>query len=658
MSTIRPRVILLILSVVAVPASTSKLQKTEHDDDSAIQRWSSLIGIITAIVGNVLISFALNIQRYAHIRLSRESNRKESWNSNGKQRASRNGNTNQPNPDGVEPDESEEPSPDHISESGSESTTRHTDNEDSRQETYLKSPYWWAGICLMTIGEAGNFLAYGFAPASIVSPLGVVALISNCVIAPFMLKERFRQRDFWGVLVAVAGAITVVSSAQQSETKLGPHEIWDAISRWEFLLYMFITLVLISALVWASSHRYGERTSLVDLGLVGLFGMSDTSNSTLLTGLGGYTALSTKGIASLLSYTFWRVLTFPITYLLVAILVSSAMLQIRYINKALQRFDSTQVIPIQFVLFTISVIVGSAVLYRDFESATVDQVLKFVAGCALTFAGVYLITSGREQGGESHVNDEEDEEESIGLEQEGGYGADHARPSGHSDETSNLIKDKRRNSHYGTSSTPQTPQQKLSNQSSSFPSFGSYRDTVSAEGSQLETPWPSDEQNVLHPRHALLPTTSSPILPSEAQGTDVRPSAGRAVTHHLPVTPSHQSLGRRSMSRMLPGPLFSPLSSSLSAVVADSLRRGVDTLPSPREVGSLQDVVRRPRLKSKSLRASESSVPNEDDSSTTPFKSRQSSEGGDRRKSFTASIGNLFRKKPTGDSDNPDEAET
>ena len=34
--------------------------------------WSSLIGIITAIVGNVLISFALNLQRYAHIRLERE----------------------------------------------------------------------------------------------------------------------------------------------------------------------------------------------------------------------------------------------------------------------------------------------------------------------------------------------------------------------------------------------------------------------------------------------------------------------------------------------------------------------------------------------------------------------------------------------------------
>lgn len=124
----------------------------------------------------------------------------------------------------------------------------------------------------MTLGEAGNFLAYGFAPASIVSPLGVVALISNCVIAPIMLKEDFRLRDFWGVVTAVAGAVTVVFSSKQQEKKLGPHEIWDAITTTEFEVYMVITIVLIGVLVWASP-KYGNKTILIDLGLVGLFGM-------------------------------------------------------------------------------------------------------------------------------------------------------------------------------------------------------------------------------------------------------------------------------------------------------------------------------------------------------------------------------------------------
>ena len=257
MSYTSARVLVLMFSVATVAAGAVK-----HDQDSAIQRWSSLIGIITAIVGNVLISFALNIQRYAHIRLDREGKKQESW--NGKhQDEEQNGGL----------DRTRDLLPDHISESGSDSA------DAASQKTYLQSPYWWAGLCLMVLGEAGNFLAYGFAPASIVSPLGVVALISNCVIAPFMLKERFRQRDFWGVLVAIAGAITVVLSAKQSETKLGQHEIWDAISRWEFLLYLFITLVLMGVLIWASSHQYGERTSLVDLSLVGLFGMYGSPSS-------------------------------------------------------------------------------------------------------------------------------------------------------------------------------------------------------------------------------------------------------------------------------------------------------------------------------------------------------------------------------------------
>lgn len=50
------------------------------------------------------------------------------------------------------------------------------DEEDqgSERETYLKSKLWWFGLLLMAIGESGNFLSYGFAPASVVAPLGTV----------------------------------------------------------------------------------------------------------------------------------------------------------------------------------------------------------------------------------------------------------------------------------------------------------------------------------------------------------------------------------------------------------------------------------------------------------------------------------------------------
>src|ERR1700712_5459221 len=112
----------------------------------------------------------------------------------------------------------------------------------------------------------------------------------------------------------------------------------------------------------------------------------------------------------MLSSTLWRALTTPVTYALLAVLIATAILQVKYVNKALQRFDSTQVIPVQFVMFTLSVIIGSGILYRDFEKATAENVEKFVGGCLLTFFGVFLITSGRSRNEEDRDDGDSDEE--------------------------------------------------------------------------------------------------------------------------------------------------------------------------------------------------------------------------------------------------------
>ena len=46
-------------------------------------------------------------------------------------------------------------------------------------------------------------------------------------------------------------------------------------------------------------------------------------------------------------------------------------------------------------MFTLSVVLGSSILYKDFNSATPQRLLKFIFGCISTFIGVYLITSKR-----------------------------------------------------------------------------------------------------------------------------------------------------------------------------------------------------------------------------------------------------------------------
>ena len=67
----------------------------------------------------------------------------------------------------------------------------------------------------------------------------------------------------------------------------------------------------------------------------------------------------------------------------------------RYLNMAMEQFGNTETVPVYYVLFTLSTIVGSNILYRDFEHAPSSALLAFAAGCALTFAGVKLLTSRR-----------------------------------------------------------------------------------------------------------------------------------------------------------------------------------------------------------------------------------------------------------------------
>ncbi|KAI7310719.1 DUF803-domain-containing protein [Hortaea werneckii] len=650
--------------------------------------WSSLIGVATAICGNILISFALNTQRYAHLRLSRDrqvceekqqqqqrqksgraaaddyqtrsygslqeavaeeravvNGKSESRSDGGDVRWRSSGGGGGGSWDGFAESGEREPliprlgkdygngdETDEEVSADEEEQDEDQDENDSHGNSYLKSPIWWVGIGLMVLGEAGNFLAYGFAPASIVSPLGVVALVSNCLIAPLLLGEPFRWRDGLGVIIAIAGAVTVVLSASDSNPRLTPEKIWHLITQWEFETYFGISVFLVVVLSVAS-NKFGDRTVLVDLGLVALYG--------------GYTALSTKGIASLLSNTIWRVVTFPITYLLVAVLVLTAVMQIKYVNRALQRFNATQVIPTQFVLFTISVIVGSAVLYRDFETEAAGDAAKFVGGCALTFLGVWCITSGHND--ESEADDEmPEEDDAVDLHDE-----EHVQPEIREREdgtdtrhpvipsSSNDAPQPNRNRSESTApsvvvtpamdpgtSTDHAPYLDLDHSFSNETTQDVPPATAAAIHSKSidelpQTPHPGADQH----KPQLHATTSTPLIPHNHQqqpqpsnpesspsrphtplnrnmtgpptsssprkrspATSNRAEGGAARRQSQPFLDPSQttSPAAATASRMLnrsttaasvvgglfPGPLTSPLSSSLSAIVADSLRRG------------------------------------------------------------------------------------
>eukprot|EP00842_Homolaphlyctis_polyrhiza_P001782 jgi/Hompol1/2604/HPOL_002977-RA len=272
-----------------------------------------------------------------------------------------------------------------------ESSLRVEDNTDwcaPDENAYLREKLWWIGMIVMLIGEMGNFAAYGFAPAVLVAPLGTVALISNALIAPIFLSETLRKQDIFGIVFTVIGTGIILGvSSQTSEPELSPDDIVKAIMQQQFFIYFIVTASIGSIMFALSYTPQGRKYIFVDLLIVAVFG--------------GYTVLATKALSSLLKLSLVRMLSHWITYLMIFVLATTAVLQVKHLNRSLSVFDSVEVIPTNFVLFTTSSIVGSAILYNDLQRTNALALL----GVVCMFFGVILITGKRRTGEKGNASD-------------------------------------------------------------------------------------------------------------------------------------------------------------------------------------------------------------------------------------------------------------
>lgn len=82
----------------------------------------------------------------------------------------------------------------------------------------------------------------------------------------------FLQRDFFGIIIAILGAITVVLSANPSDTRLDHEGLIRAISQRAFLVYSIVYIVGVAILSGLSESEVGRRHVFVDVGLCALFG--------------------------------------------------------------------------------------------------------------------------------------------------------------------------------------------------------------------------------------------------------------------------------------------------------------------------------------------------------------------------------------------------
>ena len=324
-----------------------------HDVLSAIfshapmtrQEYVSVVGLLLAVLSNVIIAGALNLQKIAGLQAKEQ---------------------------GVE---------------------------------FHKSQRWWAAVVLMCVGEFGNFTAYAFAPATLVAPLGAVSVVANSIISSLLGLEAFRFQDIMGTALVVCGGCVLVLFAPAGEANFSLQELEGYLLGGVFLVYIGLVLsVYIGLHLYRinTTQRSGPVIDLVMTAIIGSVTVRPTApnhHAPLTPPAPFHQVLATKGFSTSLRRTIQgreNAFSSPVTYAMFIVILVTAAIQVRDINRALMRYGTSQVMPVYYVLFTLASICGSVVLYHEFAVVSGSRRLIFLAGCCITFFGVILITGNRD----------------------------------------------------------------------------------------------------------------------------------------------------------------------------------------------------------------------------------------------------------------------
>ncbi len=371
------------------------------------------VGMVVSLIADVIISIGLALQKVAHNRISEREKAAKAV--------------------GTDPD------------------------PNAKKPSMTKEPIWWMGILLTVGGELGNFAAYGDpnTPASVVTAVGCVGVISNQIIATVFLGEPYRRRDIFGVGLVSIGVTLVVIFAPQQPCALTASRFYFLLAQpGSIVLLVLLTIAIVTLVMLVP--KYGERHVLWNLSCASLIAsftvlaskavatfvtltiqgatdpnvpfndqvdMSVTNKADCVNGTNGQWGwLANVSIAEppMVCITVegdWfndairdangfiikegsQQLTEWALYVCLVILVVTAVAQVKYINEGMRLFGNSEVIPAHYVTFVLYSIVATTIFYQEFNADNLFHLHLFLDGAMLTFSGVYLITSGRKDEGE------------------------------------------------------------------------------------------------------------------------------------------------------------------------------------------------------------------------------------------------------------------
>ncbi|XP_074585218.1 putative magnesium transporter NIPA6 [Curcuma longa] len=249
---------------------------------------------------------------------------------------------------------------------------------------YLLEPLWWIGMVTMIIGEIANFVAYIFAPAVLVTPLGALSIIVSAVLAHFILKERLQRMGVLGCVLCIVGSTVIVLHAPEEKTPSSVEQIWELATQPAFLLYTASAVAVSLVLMLYCAPRFGQTNIMVYLGIC--------------SAIGSLTVMSIKAIGIAIKLTLDGIsqASYFQTWVFAMLAISCIVIQLNYLNKALDTFNTAVVSPVYYAMFTILTILASAIMFKDWSGQSASNITSEICGLITVISGTTVLHSTRD----------------------------------------------------------------------------------------------------------------------------------------------------------------------------------------------------------------------------------------------------------------------
>ncbi|XP_065338935.1 magnesium transporter NIPA2 isoform X1 [Cloeon dipterum] len=250
---------------------------------------------------------------------------------------------------------------------------------------YLREWIWWAGFLSMGIGEAANFAAYAFAPASMVTPLGALSVLVAAILSSKYLNEKLNLLGKLGCFLCILGSTVIVIHSPKDEEVESLEVLLEKIQDASFISYVILIVLISLFFALGLAPQFGHTNVVIYI--------------TICSAIGSLSVMGCKGLGLALKETLsgkaneagnW------LTWMLLATVICCIVVQMNYLNKALDVFNTSIVTPVYYVFFTTLVIVASTILFKEWYHLGAEDVLGNICGFLTVIVAIFLLNAFRD----------------------------------------------------------------------------------------------------------------------------------------------------------------------------------------------------------------------------------------------------------------------